>query len=98
MNASPIAGLGLVALIAVTLAGCEAAEESAQKLQDKAEQAVQELAREAVSDTVDVFNKQVDEVQQSAGELLGRQREKATVDKPEREGEAPVLPDEGVET
>lgn len=98
MNTSPIAGLGLIALVAFSLAGCEVAEESAQKLQEKAEQAVQELAREAVSDTVAAFNKQVDEVQQSAKELLGRQREKATFEKPEREGEAPALTDEAVET
>ena len=71
MNTSPIARLALGALI-ITLAGCEAAEESAQRLQEKAEQAVQEIAREAVSDTVQAFNKQVDDAQQAAEELLGR--------------------------
>jgi len=33
---------------------------------------MQELAREAVSDTVKAFNKQVDELPQSAEKLLGR--------------------------
>ncbi|WP_309675084.1 hypothetical protein [Pseudomonas sp.] len=35
-------------LVLVVLAGCQAAEQSAQKLAEKAEQAVQALAREAV--------------------------------------------------
>jgi hypothetical protein len=99
MNTSRIAGLGLVALMAITLAGCEAAEESAQKIQEKAEQAVLELAREAVSDTVQAFNKQVDEAQRAAEELLGRQEDQGAADTPAPNDEtAPKLPGEGVET
>lgn len=99
MNTSHIAGLGLVALLAITLAGCEAAEESAQKLQEKAEHAVQELAREAVSDTVQAFNKQVDQAQQAAQELLGRPKDKDAAAEPDRNNEAPAeLPGDRVET
>ncbi|WP_415844995.1 hypothetical protein ACMYUJ_19730 [Stutzerimonas zhaodongensis] len=89
MNTSPIAGLALGALI-ITLAGCEAAEESAQRLQEKAEQAVQEVAREAVSDTVQAFNKQVDEAQQAAEELLGRPKDNEAAAEPDRDNEAPA--------
>ncbi|OEC33868.1 hypothetical protein SAMN05216600_10419 [Pseudomonas cuatrocienegasensis] len=99
MNTSLISAWGLVALIGLTLAGCEAAEESAQKLTEKAEQAVQELAREAVSDTVNAFNEQVDQVQQSANELLGKPKGEAAEDQPERDAEAPrAESSEGVET
>jgi len=56
----------------VVLAGCEAAEQSAQKLVEKAEEAVQEVAREAISETVNELNKQVDDIQQSANEVLGK--------------------------
>ncbi|MHA6494119.1 hypothetical protein ACX0MV_12855 [Pseudomonas borbori] len=62
---------GMAALL-VSLAGCDAAEQSAQKLAEKAEQAVQEVAREAISDTVKELNKQVDQIQQSTDELLGK--------------------------
>ncbi len=89
MNASRMCALALIALLGVTLAGCEAAEESAQKLTQKAEQAVQELAREAVSDTVNAFNEQVDQVQQSANELLGKPKDKAATEAPEADAEAP---------
>ncbi|MDH1265411.1 hypothetical protein [Pseudomonas sp. GD03944] len=56
----------------VALAGCDAAEQSAQKLVEKAEEAVQEVAREAISETVNELNKQVDDIQQSANEVLGK--------------------------
>ena len=98
MNTSPVAGLALGALI-IMLAGCEAAEESAQRLQEKAEQAVQEVAREAVSDTVQAFNKQVDEAQQAAEELLGRSKDNEAAAEPYRDNEAPAeLPGERIET
>ena len=99
MNSLPLARLGFGALIVIMLAGCEAGEESAQKIQEKAEQAIQQIAREAVSDTVDAINKQVDEVQQSAQEMLGRQNDREATDKPERDAEAPArLPEGAIET
>lgn len=54
------------------LAGCDAAEQSAQKLAGKAEQAVQDVARETVDETLQQLNKQLDEVQQSTNEWLGK--------------------------
>lgn len=99
MNTSLISAWGLVAVIGLSLVGCEAAEESAQKLTEQAEQAVQELAREAVSDTARVLNEHIDQVQESASELLGQPQDEAGGDAPEAEREMPpVLTSEGVET
>lgn len=99
MNTSLISALGLAALIGLTLAGCEAVEESAQTLTEKAEQAVQELAREALSDTARVFNEHIDQVQQSANELLGQPKDEAGDDAPQAERELlPPAAGEGVET
>ncbi|MCF6751967.1 hypothetical protein L3X16_04765 [Pseudomonas stutzeri] len=83
MKQSLIAALTLAALLGSTLAGCEVAEESAQKITQQAEQAVQELAREAVGDAVGAFNEQIDQVQESTNELLGQPGEEAKEDKPE---------------
>jgi len=99
MQTSSIASLGLAVLITITLAGCEVAEESALKFQEKAEQAVRELARESLSGTVQTFNKQVDEAQQAAEELLGREEDKEAEGDPDREdGAQSDLRDAGIET
>lgn len=104
MNPSPLSALALVAVIGLTLAGCEMAEESAQKFTEKAEQAVQDIAREAVSDTVTAFNKQIDEVQKSTNEMLGKPEKEGAEEKPEQaqpepEQEKPRTPGTGgVET
>lgn len=106
MNPSPLSALALVAVIGLTLAGCEMAEESAQKFTEKAEQAVQDIAREAVSDTVTAFNKQIDEVQKSTNEMLGKpekgegaKEETRHEDQPKPEQEQPRTPGtDGVET
>lgn len=99
MQMSPIAGLGLAVLITITLSGCEVAEESALKLQEKAEKAAQELARESLSDTVQTFNKHVDEAQQAAEELLGREEDKEGEGDPDWEdGAQSDLRDSGIET
>lgn len=82
----------------VTLAGCEAAEQSAQKLVEKAEEAVQDVAREAISETVKELNKQVDDIQQSANEALGKPQ--PPEDQPEEvtPSEEMLPPAGGVET
>lgn len=77
--------MGVLGLVLIGLAGCEAAEQSAQKLAEKAEQAVVDVAREAVDETVKEFNKQVDEVQQSTNEWLGKPAEEAEPQQPEAE-------------
>lgn len=95
MKSSLLSAWSLIAIIGLTLAGCDAAEESAQKLTEKAEQAVQQLAREAVSDTAKAFNEQIDKLQQSTSELLGQPEDETQRDEREREWE---LEKEGVET
>jgi hypothetical protein len=60
-----MAGLGLVL---IGLAGCDMVEKSAQQLAEKAEKTFQDAARETLDGTLDSFNKQVDELQQSANE------------------------------
>lgn len=59
-------------LLFAGLAGCDAAEQSLQKLAEDAEQVVQDVARETVDETLQQLNKQLDEVQQSTNEWLGK--------------------------
>lgn len=92
----PITSMCLAAAVLVGLAGCDAAEQSAQKLAEKAEQAVQEVAREALSETVDEFNKQVDEIQQSADQMLGKPEEQQ--EQQEQPPQDMLPPATGVET
>lgn len=95
-------GAGLLA----SLAGCDLAEESANKLAEKAEAAAQEIAREAIGEAVNELNKQVDEAQASAKELLGEPKKdeareeqpSAPSNKNEGKDEDAMLPPSGVET
>ncbi|MGE6791378.1 hypothetical protein SAMN05216206_0687 [Pseudomonas guineae] len=80
--------VGVLGLVLIGLVGCDAAEQSAQKLAEKAEQAVQDVAREAVDGTLKEFNKQVDEVQQSANKWLGKPVE----DEPQDDLQQPLQP------
>lgn len=64
--------LTALGLLLVGLAGCDAAEQSAEKLAEKAEQAVQDVARETIDETLQQLNRQLDEVQQSTNEWLGK--------------------------
>lgn len=82
MKPSSITALTLAALLGSTLVGCEVAEESAQKITEKAELAAQELAREAVGDATGAFNEQIDQMQKSADDLLGQPYEEAGNKKP----------------
>jgi len=76
--------IGLLGLALIGLAGCEAVEQSAQKLAEEAEKAVVAVAREAVDEVVKELNKQVDEVQQSTNEWLGKPTEEAEPQQPEQ--------------
>jgi len=84
--------MGVVGLVLIALAGCEAAEQSAQKLAEKAEQAVQDVAREALDGTVKELNKQVDEVQQSTNKWLGVPAEEASPAESEEPEQPPAAP------
>ena len=88
----------LLGLLLAGLAGCDVAEQSAQKLAEQAEQAVREAARETVDETLKELNKQVDEVQQSPQEWLGKPAEQQDaqpaeaprIDSAEHPGELPI--------
>jgi len=82
--------MGVLGLVLIGLVGCEAAEQSAQKFAEKAEQAVVDVAREAIDETVKELNKQVDEVQQSTNEWLGKPTEEAEPQQPEQPQAEPV--------
>ncbi|SDS54508.1 hypothetical protein SAMN05216421_1721 [Halopseudomonas xinjiangensis] len=73
---SSLLGLALAALV---LTGCEAAEESAQNLLDKTMERTTEAARkiadEAVGDAVDQFNEELDGMQEHVKETLGKPAE-----------------------
>lgn len=60
----------VLGLALIGLTGCDMVEKSAQQLVEKAEQTFQDAARETLDGTVEAFNKQVDELQQSANEWL----------------------------
>ncbi|MFZ6045624.1 hypothetical protein ACFW0H_05820 [Pseudomonas sp. CR3202] len=95
-------GAGLLA----SLAGCDLAEESANKLAKKAEAAAQDIAREAIGEAVNELNKKVDEVQASAKDLLGEKHKqeareaspRAPSNKDKAKEEDAMLPPSGVET
>ncbi|KJS77923.1 MAG: hypothetical protein CVV19_02920 [Gammaproteobacteria bacterium HGW-Gammaproteobacteria-9] len=72
-------------LLLVGLAGCDAAEQSAQKLLEKTEQAVQDVAREAIDETLQHINKKADDVQQSTNEWLGKPSEEPPQDQAEKQ-------------
>jgi len=78
--------LTAMGLLLVGLAGCDAAEQSAQKLAEKAEQAMQDVARETVDGTLQQLNKQLNEVQQSTNEWLGKPPSKETQEGELQEG------------
>jgi hypothetical protein len=88
----------LLGLALVSLAGCDAAEQSARDLASKAEQAAQELAQEKLKESVNALNEQLDKAQEKSEAWLG-QPPKAEdqpadqteeTDKPEAEATAPA--------
>ena len=66
-------------LTLLALTGCDAAEQSAQKLIDETVEKTTEAARDAVNqaigDAVDQLNEQVDTVQRDVDDVLGKQAE-----------------------
>ena len=89
------AALGL-ALIA--LAGCDAAEQSAQKLAEEAKKEVQALISDSVGEVVDEVNRQVDSLQESTNRALGKddKEKEQGAETPQVEPEKPL--EQGVET
>ncbi|TRO18505.1 hypothetical protein EQ826_01360 [Ectopseudomonas mendocina] len=89
------AALGL-ALIA--LAGCDAAEQSAQKLAEEAKKEVQALISDSVGEVVDEVNRQVDSLQESTNRALGKddKEEEQGAETPQVKPEKPL--EQGVET
>lgn len=67
----PLAFAALGAIV-FTLAGCEAAEQSAQKLADEAKKEAQALIEGSVGEVVDEVNRQVDALQDSTNRALGK--------------------------
>lgn len=72
--------LGACALLA--LSACDRAEQAAQGLLEKTEQAVVEQARESLGEALDQLNQTVDQAQESADQLLDRPAPPATAEKP----------------
>jgi cytochrome c biogenesis protein ResB len=84
----------LLGLSLVSLAGCDAAEQSARDLASKAEQAAQDLAREKLKESVNALNEQVDKVQEKAETLMGQpptvEEKPDDTEKPKVEDAAPM--------
>ena len=91
----PPVALG-VALIA--LAGCDAAEQSAQKLAEEAKKEAQALINDSVGEVVDEVNRQVDSLQESTNRALGKddKEKEQGAETPQVEPEKPL--EQGVET
>lgn len=89
------AALGL-ALIA--LAGCDAAEQSAQTLAEEAKKEAQALISDSVGEVVDEVNRQVDSLQESTNRALGKddKEKEQGAETPQVEPEKPL--EQGVET
>ncbi len=62
----------VLAAVLVSLAGCDAAEQSARDLASKAEQAAQELAKEKLRESVNALNEQLDKAQEKTETWLGQ--------------------------
>ncbi|MBM7062816.1 hypothetical protein JQX08_19045 [Pseudomonas sp. UL073] len=84
---APLRIAGLAVLL--TLAGCDAAENAAQKLADEAKQQVEQAAREVINDTTKQLNEKIDQAQKSTEDWLD-QAPPAERDKAEGDGEAPA--------
>ncbi|WP_298187484.1 hypothetical protein [uncultured Pseudomonas sp.] len=80
--------VGVLGVLLINLAGCDALEQSAQKLVEKTEQAVRDLAQEMLDETAKALNKEVDDVQRSLSEWLGTPAEADQPDEP-RQPEQP---------
>ncbi|UVE16035.1 hypothetical protein NVV93_10245 [Pseudomonas sp. LS44] len=73
MSFSPLTArsLRVVCIAALALlAGCEAAENAAQKLAEKAQLEVEQTARNALNETAKELNKQIDQAQKSTEQWL----------------------------
>lgn len=84
--------VGVLGLLLIGLAGCDALEQSAQKLVEKAEQAVQDVAQEMLDETAKAFNKEVDDVQRSVNEWLGKPAEAEQPDEPQQPEQSDAEP------
>ncbi len=84
-NRLALAALGMAL---ITLVGCDAAEQSAQKLAEEAKKEAQALIEESVGEVVDEVNRQVDSLQESTNRALGKTEQneeaEAAQDKVER--------------
>lgn len=87
---SPLRSLSLSALglALLVLAGCEAAEQSAQKLVEETEKQAQALLDDAVGEAVEQLNKQVDALQESANQALGKPAQEESAEQPGAEPDA----------
>ena len=89
---APVAlGLALMALV-----GCDAAEQSAQKLAEEAKKEAQALIEESVGDVVDEVNRQVDALQESTNRALGKDEKEPDAEAQQEDPEKPL--EQGVET
>ncbi|WP_061241071.1 hypothetical protein [Ectopseudomonas composti] len=94
---NPLA-LASLAMALMILVGCDAAEQSAQKLAEEAKKEAQALLENSVGEVVDEVNRQVDAMQESTNRALGKDDKER-----EQDAETPrVAPDkpleQGVET
>ncbi|MGF0335989.1 hypothetical protein JWV26_04710 [Ectopseudomonas toyotomiensis] len=87
------AALGLAL---ITLVGCDAAEQSAQKLAEEAKKEAQALIEESVGEVVDELNRQVDSLQESTNRALGKDDKEQDTKAQQEEPEKPL--EQGVET
>ena len=84
--------VGVLGLLLIGLVGCDALEQSAQKLVEKAEQAVRDVAQEMLDEAAKAFNKEVDDVQRSVNEWLGKPAEADPPDEPRQPDGEPAVP------
>lgn len=82
----------------ITLAGCDAAEQSAQKLAEEAKKEAQALITDSVGEVVDEVNRQVDSLQESTNRALGKddKENEHDAETPQAKPEKPL--EQGVET
>jgi hypothetical protein len=61
-----LAASAVFSTLALSLTGCDMAEQAGRELAAKAEQSAKQMAQETLKESVDTLNKKLDEAQQSA--------------------------------
>ena len=92
-----LAASAVFSTLAMSLSGCDMAEQAGRELAAKAEQSAKQMVQETLKESVDTLNEKVDQAQQSAETWIGQppeNKQPAPTQNPEQAPEAtkPAVP------